>query len=186
MASLGDLLQRIARSLEEARERGPADDLRARLGYGTGAEDDYEPAEDVIREPRAETDRTGPVDRESVPEAARTRPTTREPETEAGRTRPTARRSETVWSPPSPGTSARSAADARAFGPMRAPPAETALRHRRSSPSAPPSSPVAAGAPLPQRIRARVRAPDALREAFVVKEILDRPLARRRRGAGMR
>ena len=40
MASLGDLLQRIARSLEEAREQGPADDLRARLGYGAEDEDE--------------------------------------------------------------------------------------------------------------------------------------------------
>ena len=30
------------------------------------------------------------------------------------------------------------------------------------------------------RIRARLSTPDALREAFVIKEILDRPLARRR------
>lgn len=31
-----------------------------------------------------------------------------------------------------------------------------------------------------ERVRARLGTPDALREAFVVKEILDRPLARRR------
>ena len=156
MASLGELLQRVAQSLEEAGERGPADDLRARLGYGAGHEDDDELAEDAFPEPAAETTR---------PEHTRRKP-------------------ETVWKPPAPRTRARPVADSGA-GPMRAPAAEAALR--RSSPSrAPPSSPTTAGMPLPERIRARLHGPDALREAFVVKEILDRPLARRRRGFGMR
>ncbi len=186
MASLADLLQRIARSLEEARERGPADDLRARLGYGTGDEDDDEPAEDFIRESPTEAARTGASDREPEPGAARTWPTGREPETAAARSRPTDRMPETTRRPASPRLSAQSAAVPRAYGPGRAPPAADPPRHRRSSPSAPPSSLAAAGVPLPERIRARVRTPDALREAFVVKEILDRPLARRRPGPGMR
>ena len=167
MASLGDLLQRIARSLEEAREQGPADDLRARLGYGTGDEDeddyDYEPAEDQVREP----------------EATRRRPIDREPETRTGRTRPIEWEPETIWRPPP-------AADSGAPGPKPAPVPEAALRHRRSSPAAVRPSPAAAGAPLHERIRIRLRTPHALREAFVVKEILDRPLVRRRRGPGMR
>ena len=53
MAGLGELLQRIARSLEEAQAQRPADDLRARLGYGTGDDDEDEPASDAVREPEA-------------------------------------------------------------------------------------------------------------------------------------
>ena len=156
MPSLGELLQRIARSLEEAREQGPADDLRARLGYGT--EDEDEPVEDAFREPE-----TG---------AARTRPIDREPET--------------VWRPPAARTPAPAAADSRGSGPIRAPAPEAAPGDRRSRPAAPPRRPHAPSeSPLSERIRGRLRTPDALREAFVVKEVLDRPLARRRRGPGM-
>ncbi|MCY4285978.1 MAG: hypothetical protein OXC65_11655 [Thiotrichales bacterium] len=172
MASLGELLQRVARSLEEASEQGPADDLRARLGYGAGDEDDDGLLEDPFREPAAETSRPEPTERESKP---RTAPPP-----------PTGRRPETVWRPPASGTPASSGAGARGYGSMRPPPAEAPPRHPRFSPSAPPSTPVAAGVPFPQRIRARLRSPDALREAFVVKEILDQPLTRRRRGSGIR
>ena len=38
---------------------------------------------------------------------------------------------------------------------------------------------------LARRIRTRIHAQDTLREAFVVKELLDRPLGTRRRGRGM-
>ena len=175
MASLGDLLQRIARSLEEAREQGPADDLRARLGYGAEDEDEdeFEPAEDAFREPE-----TG---------AARTRSTYREPEPETTRTQPIDREPKTVWRPPAARTPAQSAAELRASATMRAPAPEAASGHRRSPPAAPPRRPHApSGSPLSERVRARLRTPDALREAFVVKEVLDRPLARRRRGLGMR
>lgn len=155
MASLGELLQRVARSLEEAGERGPADDLRARLGYGAGDgdEDDDDLVEDAFQEPAAETTR---------PEH-------------------TGRKPETVWKPPVSRRPAPPVSDSGA-GPIRAPVAEAVFR--RPSPSAPPSSPAAVGMPLPERIRARLRSPDALREAFVVKEVLDRPLARRRRRFG--
>ena len=158
MASLGELLQRVARSLEEAREQGPADDLRARLGYGTGDEDEDEPVEDAFREPETGAARTRPIDREPEP----------------------------VWRPPAARTPAPSAADSRASGPIRTPAREVAPGHRRSQPAAPPRRPHAPSeSPLSERIRGRLRTPDALREAFVVKEILDRPLARRRRGPGM-
>ena len=174
MSSLGELLQRIARSLEEAREQGPADDLRARLGYGTGDEDededDYEPAEDAFGEP----------------EATRRRPIDREPETGAARTRPIEREPEAIWRPPAARSSAPPAAYSGAPGPRPAPVPEAALQHRRSSPAPVLPSPAAAGAPFHERIRIRLRTPHALREAFVVKEVLDRPLARRRRGPGMR
>ena len=175
MASLGDLLQRIARSLEEAREQRPADDLRARLGYGAEDEDEdeYEPAEDAFREPE-----TG---------AARTRSAYREPEPGTTRTQPVDREPKTVWRPPAARTPAQSAADSRASATMRAPAPEAASGHRRSPPAAPPRrSHAPSGSPLSERVRTRLRTPDALREAFVVKEVLDRPLARRRRGLGMR
>ena len=158
MASLGDLLQRIARSLEEAREQGPADDLRTRLGYGTTDEDEdeyeYEPAQDSVRAP--------------APEAVRTRPVDWEPET--------------VWRPPAARTPAQPTADPRASGTIRAPARDAAFGDRRSQPAAPPRRPhPPSESPLSERVRARLRTPDALREAFVVKEVLDRPLARRRR-----
>ena len=174
MASLGELLQRIARSLEEAREQGSADDLRARLGYGVeDDEDEYEPAEDAFGEPAQEAVRTRPIGRAPEPGTSRTRSIDREPET--------------VWRPPAARRPAPPAVDPRASGPARTPAPEAAPGHRRSSPAValrrphPPS-----GFPLTERVRARLRTPDALREAFVVKEVLDRPLARRRRGLRMR
>ena len=177
MASLGDLLQRIARSLEEAREQGPADDLRARLGYGAEDEDEdeyeYEPAEDAFREPETRAARTRSTYGESEPGTTRTQPIDREPKT--------------VWRPPATRTPARSAAESRASETMRAPAPEAMPGHRRLSPTAPPRRPHAPSvSPLSERVRARLRTPDALREAFVVKEVLDRPLARRRSGPGMR
>ena len=185
MASLGELLQRVARSLEEeAGKRGPADDLRARLGYGTGDEDDDELLEDPFREPATETAWPEPAERESEPRPAPPPPTDRGPET--------------AWRPPASGTPASSAssvssgpsgpsgADSRGYGPGRPLATDASLRPPRFSPSAPPSSPAAAEVPFPKRIRARLRSPDTLREAFVVKEILDQPLARRRRRSGVR
>ena len=150
MAGLGDLLQRIARSLEEANARQPGDDLRARLGYGTGDDDeDDEPAEGSIREPEQES-------------------------THAAGTARTLRTPEPRWAPapetmPSP---ARHRTSAPGVVPAV----------RRPSPGAPLHSHVPPESLLSKRIRARLRTSDALREAFVVKEILDRPLARRRRG----
>ena len=176
MASLGELLQRVARSLEEAREQGPADDLRARLGYGVGDdedEDEYEPAEDAFGEPAQEAVRTRAIGRAPEPGTSRTRSIDWEPET--------------VWRPPAARRPTPPAVDSRASGPARTPAPEAAPGHRRSSPAVPLRRPHAPSeSPLSERVRARLRTPDALREAFVVKEVLDRPLARRRRGPGMR
>jgi len=182
MASLGELLQRGTRSLEEeAGKRGPADDLRARLGYGAEDEDDDELLEDPFREPAAETSRPGPTERKSEPRTAPPRPTGRGPET--------------AWRPPASGTPAPSVpsmpsmpsgADSRGHRPARPSLVESSLRSQRFSSSAPPSSPTTTKTPFPARIRAHLRSPDTLREAFVVKEVLDQPLARRRRGSGMR
>ena len=169
MAAFGDLLQRITRSLEEAGAQQPGGDLWARLGYGAGDDDEDELAQDPVWEP--ETGRE--------PGAVRGPGTAHGPET--ARAPRSARMPGTAWAPeasrtPSPTTlpTPRS---------HRAPsPADNAFAGRPASPAARPyahaSSPASR---ISERIRARLRTPDALREAFVVKEILDRPLGRRRR-----
>ena len=155
MAGFGELLQRIARSLEEAQAQRPGDDLRARLGYGTGDDDEDEPAPDAVGEPEA---------------AAAT-----------GRTSKTAWEPQTVWSPKTSRTTAHGTAAPRASEALRASPADRDIRRRSTSPGTPPRLDASSASLLSERIRARLRAPDALREAFVVKELLDRPLGRRRR-----
>ena len=155
MAGLGDLLQRISRSLEEASAQRPGDDLRARLGYGTEDEDEFEREEGSIWEPEAAHEaESGPE-----PAAARTAGTMRAPEPQR----------------------ARASESLRPFAGYRTPAPEAVPGVGRRSPAAPPPRAVPPEAVLAERIRARLRTPDALREAFVVKEILDRPLARRRR-----
>ena len=164
MAGFGDLLQRITRSLEEARVQQPGDDLRTRLGYGTGDDDDG-----------------SEWDAERGREA--------EPESGAARTRPIHREPETVWSPGgarAPARApARTTAQSEASETVRAQPIDHYSEHRSGrrphSPATPHHSPAMAASLLSERIRARLGTPDALREAFVVKEILDRPLGRRHR-----
>ena len=155
MAGLGDLLQRFARSLEEAGAQQPGDDLRARLGYGAGDEDepDWEWETEAAQEP------------ELVP--ARTAKSTREPET--------------VWSPSASRAPSGAPAASRVSEAMRASRAEP--EHGRRSPSARafPSADATPASLRSERIRARLRTADTLREAFVVKELLDRPLGQRRR-----
>ena len=156
MAGLGDLLQRIQRSLEEASAQQPADDLRARLGYGTG-DDEEEPESDAGWEPETEPDSR----------YARTPDPVWEPAT--------ARRSER------PRTPAQAAAVLRASAAPGTPrPGSVFDRgpHARAPSLHPPATPASV---MSERIRARLGTPDALREAFVVKEILDRPLGRRPR-----
>ena len=161
MAGFGDLLQRIAHSLEEASAQRPGDDLRARLGYGTGDDDEDDLAIDEAWE--HETDRTAEAE------------STRQPDIEG--------EAESIWTP------AASRARVRGTTAPRMPETPRAARagsDRRSRSSFPPASTsssrrASTASPLPERIRARLHAPDALRESFVVKEILDRPLARRRR-----
>ena len=159
MAGFGDLLQRIARSLEEARVQQPGDDLRAQLGYGTGDDDKSE------------------WDAERGAEA--------EPESGAARTRPNHWEPETVWSPGRSRATARTTAQSGAPETVRARPIDDYSGHRSGrqphSPAAPHHSPAVAASLLSERIRTRLGTPEALREAFVVKEILDRPLGRRRR-----
>lgn len=165
MAGLEALLQRIARSLEEAGAQQPGDDLRARLGYGTGEEED---------------------DEESVwePETGRERETQPEPDMgrapETTHTPPRAWRPKAVWSPETSGTSAPPSATRRAPGTHGAPAAGRSPGGATGSRTAPPYAHASPAHALSERVRARLNTLDALREAFVVKEILDRPLARRR------
>ena len=165
MAGLEALLQRIARSLEEAGAQRPGDDLRARLGYGTGDEEE---------------------DEESVwtPETGRERETRPEPdmerEPEAAHTPPRAWQSKTVRNRETPGSPAPPSTMRHAPGTHGAPAVGRSPGGATGSRTAPPYAHASPAHALSERIRARLRTPDALREAFVVKEILDRPLARRR------
>ena len=155
MAGLDALLQRIARSLEEAGAQQPGDDLRARLGYGAGDEEE-EAASEPVWEP--ETER--------APEPAHTPPRAWKPKT--------------VWSPKTSGTPAPPGATRRAAGTHGAPAAGRSPGGATGSRSTLPYAHASPTHALSEHIRARLGTPDALREAFVVKEILDRPLARRR------
>ena len=173
MAGLAEMLQRLARDLEQADAQRPEDDLRARLGYGPAeaaeAVEDVEDVEDV-----------GDADGEAASESiwGPTAEATRKPEV--------VEEADSAWEP----LSARGREPATGWKPaperMPAPPVSRTpgAAYRASPPSAPapphhprPSSEFL----LPERIRARLHGQDALREAFVVKELLDRPLGLRRR-----
>ena len=164
MAGFGDLLQRIVHSLEEAGAQRSGGELRERLGYRTGDDDEDELASETASEPEPEA--------EWISEKVRRSGTV--PDTGPPRTRGTA------WATEPP------RAPAQAM--PRAPESHPAAPHDRQFAGTLPS---AAGVPRPhasstatrvsERIRARLQTPDALREAFVLKEILDRPLGRRRR-----
>ena len=161
MAGLDALLQRIARSLEEAGAQQPGDDLRARLGYGSGDEEE-EPASDPVWEPETGT----------------------EPETgrgpRAAHTPPRAWKPKTVWNPETPGSPAPPSATRRAAETHGVPAAGRSPGGATGSRTTLPYAHSSTTHALSAHIRARLGTPDALREAFVVKEILDRPLARRR------
>ena len=164
MAGLAEMLQRIARDLEQAGGQQPADDLRTRLGYGPGGDDDDEDF--------------GAAD-ESAPAAAR--------EPDASWRPDTAEEADTVWEPEParrPAAAVREPETAWKPAAAREPAASRALRDAYRAPShapaSPPHLPASPGSLLSERIHARLGTPDALREAFVVKELLDRPLGRRR------
>ena len=170
MAGFGDLLQRIAHSLEEAGAQRPGDDLRARLGYGTGEDEEEELASETVWEPEAERGSETVRKSESPrrPEAAR----------DAGVPRPRP----TAWAakPPRAPAPATSRTSATHHAPLR----DRALEGRQSIAAKPPHAHVSAASRISERLRTRLHTVDALRESFVLKEILDRPLARRRRGQG--
>ena len=193
MAAFGELIQRITRSLEEAGAQQPGGDLRAQLGYGAENDDMDEPPPGAVWEPetvrRPGTLRAPETAREPetvrrpgtlrAPETARAPGTLRAPETArapgTARGSGTARRPRTARGP----KTARVPEASRATVTLRA--SET-YRATPSSLAAPPHHPHASPtSSLSERIRARLRGSDALREAFVMKEILDQPLGRRRR-----
>lgn len=155
MAGLEALLQRIARSLQEAGAQQPGGDLRARMGYDS--EDEVEElASDPVWEPE----------------------TGREPE--SARTPASAWKPKTGWSPETSGRPAPASTSQRAAETHRAPPADHSLGGETASRATLPHAHASPASALSQRVRARLRTPDALREAFVIKEILDRPLSGRR------
>ena len=159
MAGFGELLQRIVRDLEQAGAQRPGDDLRARLGYGPGGDDDDEDF--------------GALD-ESAPAAAREPDAAGEADTvwEPGRMpAATMREPEPAWKP---------AAARKPSAPQASRASGATYRAPSRSPASPPHLPASPESLLSERIHARLRTPDALREAFVVKELLDRPLGRRR------
>ena len=173
MAGFGDLLQRIVRDLEQAGAQRPGDDLRARLGYGPGGDDDDEDF--------------GAVD-ESAPAAAREPDASWQPDTageadtvwEPARSPAAAMREpETAWKPAAAREPSASRAPASAPAASRA--SGATYRAPSRSPASPPHLPASPGSLLSERIHARLRTPDALREAFVIKELLDRPLGTRRK-----
>ena len=166
MAGFGDLLQRIAQSLEEAGAQRPGDDLRARLGYGTGEEDEDELASETVWEPEAEPQS------ETMRGAATARRSEAARATGAPRTggTPWARKPPRAYAPPS----------SRAPATRRAPPHDRAAGGQHSA-AGPPHPRASTASRISERLRARLHTTDALREAFVLKEILDRPLGRRRR-----
>ena len=163
MAAFGELIQRITRSLEEAGAQRPGGDLRAQLGYGAEDDDMDEPAPGAVWEPET-VRRPGTL---RAPETARAPGTLRAPET--ARAPGTARGPKTARVP----EASRATVTSRASETYRATPSSLA-----APPHHPHASPTSS---LSERIRARLRGSDALREAFVVKEILDQPLGRRRR-----
>ena len=181
MAGFAEMLQRFARELEQADAQRPEDDLRARLGYGpaddvdgdTGGVDEADAAEsESIWGPVADpAPRPGTAGEAAAPgrEPAAVR------EAEAVRRPAAAREPVTAWKPAvARDPVAPQAAASRAPGAAdRAPPSPSPAASPRPRPSS--------GSPLSERIRARLRTPDALREAFVVKALLDRPPGLRRR-----
>ena len=162
MAGFGDLLQRITHSLEAAGAQRPGGDLRARLGYGTGDDDEDELASETAGEPEAEW----------ISEKVRRSGTVRD--TGPPRTRGTA------WAAKPPRAPAQAMSQAPAS--HRAAPHDRLFAGTLASTAAVPRPHASSTASrVSERLRARLQTPDALREAFVLKEILDRPLGRRRR-----
>ena len=159
MAAFGDLLQRISRSLEEAGAQRPGDDLRARLGYGAEDHDEDELASETAWEPAAA--RGAETVRAS--EAAR--------DTGDPRTRTTA------WAAKPPRAPARSRPSATHHAPSH----DRASGGGLSAAAEQPHPHAANPSRVSERLRARLHAADTLREAIVLKEILDRPLGQRPR-----
>ncbi|MCY4607565.1 MAG: hypothetical protein OXD40_03070 [bacterium] len=155
MPGLRALFRKIAQAIEEEAARQRGEDPRAHPGYGTH-DDREQPEPDPVWEPERESARVSPW--------ARERKTVQGP-----------------WSRERPGSPAPPSATRRRAPETRG--AQTADRPPRGATGSRTTLPYALASPthaLLERLRGRLGTPDALREAFVVKEILDRPLARRR------
>ena len=164
MAGFAEMLQRLARELEQADAQRPEDDLRARLGYGPADDTEDVDHADGVDAPESESIWGPGADATRRPDTAGEAVPVRGPAV--------AREPVTAWKPAvarEPVTS-RTAASAPAASRAPSPSPGASPHHRPSSGSLP-----------LERIRARLRTPDALREAFVVKALLDRPPGLRRR-----
>lgn len=154
MAGLRGLFRRVAQAVEEEAARQRGDDPRARPGYGT-YHDREQPQPDAVWEPERETAHT-------PPRAWRAK-TTRSP-----------------WSREQSESPAPASATRRAPETHRAQPNDRSPWDTGGSRTTQPYAHASPTHAFLARIRARLDTPDALREAFVIREILDRPLARRR------
>ena len=169
MAGFAEMLQRLARDLEQADAQRPEDDLRARMGYGPA--EDVEDVDDAAGEAASESIWGPAAESARKPEAVE--------EADAGWELGPARAREpaTAWKP-APERASAPPVSRTPGTPYRAPEAT----YRAPPPSAPASSPPRPSSELllPERVRARLHGQDALREAFVMKELLDKPLGLRR------
>ena len=150
MAGLRTWFRQVAEAVKEEAARQRGDDPGAHPGYGTYGNQE-EPGQDAVWESEGETRRAPP----------------RPWKEQSGRG---------PWSRSAPGRPAPASTTQRAGAEPadHAPWGTTAARTTRPHAHASPADAVS------ERIRARLGTPDALREAFVIKEVLDRPLARRR------
>ena len=154
MAGLRALFRRVAQAVEEevARQRG--DDPRVRPGYGA-YHDREQPQPDAMWEPERETAHTPLRDWRAK--------TARSP-----------------WGREQSESPAPTGATRRVPETHRAQPSDRSPWDTGGSRTTQPYALASPTHALLARIRARLDTPDALREAFVIREILDRPLARRR------
>ena len=150
MAGLRTWFRQVAEAVKEEAARQRGDDPRARPGYGTYGNQE-EPGPDAVWESEGETGR------------APLRPW----KAESGRS-PWSRNAPERPAPAS--TTQRPGAEPADPAPWGTTAPRTTRPHAHASPAH----------ALSERIRARLGTPDALREAFVIREVLDRPLARRR------
>ena len=153
MAGLRAWFRQVAQAVEEeiAKQRG--DDPGARPGHATYRHEEPEP--DAVWEPEREHARSPPRPWQAE--------TVRSP-----------------WSRSTPGRPAPASARRRAPETVGAQTTGHSPWGAEGSRGSLPYAPASAAHAVLERIRTRLGAPDALREAFVIKEILDRPLARRR------
>ena len=196
----GSFMTRLRARLEELQSEMQPEagfDRRA-YGYQDGGGDDDATFEDVEREEESPWRRPASAESPAAPAA---------PAPDAGREESPWHRPEAV-PPPAPARPVTRAARAEAFDPfgVGGRPSAGGLRRDAPSPSpweapAPGWAPAATtagvrstprdperkrprGATRSRRLRARLRQPESLRELFLLREVIDRPIALRRRPRG--